>query len=505
MAMPLQEISFPIAGGSNIQRAAAFDSQQSINWYPYKDTVEGETIMTPFAGSQLQLTADVGEEAYKGRPGGMLALELTSYIIIGKKVFELDVNFNQSEIGEIGTTTGSLDMCAGGNYILIVDGTGGWTYNIITSDFDQITDPAFPTSPTTCEEYRGYFLVNDADTQKMYQSAIYNPTKWDVLLIILANYRSCPFAYPLIGIKSVNGRIFAFSTGFIEVYEEAPKAGFAFKLDSNLIFGYGAIALQGIAKGTAGEKGQALPEFLCFLSRTADGTRKIMMTSGSPPKVVSTSSIEYRLSQLTVPSDVTAFTWSEGGQTFVHFNFTTDDLTLVYNVTGDYWFDLQYNGDHRYFAQAFMSFRDKKLVTSYLGAQLYRLSEDYITNVSTPITRTRVTKNMRITGYKNFTGYYLELYFQQGESLVGDITPDTPDYVYGADAQVFLYISNDGGQTYLPPMQQPIGLFANRMATTRFKGLGTAKDYTFKIVIMAPIKTYLMGAMLGYIPVDSTG
>lgn len=505
MAMPLQEINFPIAGGSNIQRAVAFDSQQSINWYPYKDTVEGSTIMMPFAGSDLQLTAEVGAEPYKGRKGGALALEATSYAIIGKKVFEYDVNFNESEIGEIGTTTGSVSMCAGGNYILIVDGTGGWTYNILTSTFAEITDPAFPTSPTSCEEYRGYFLVNDADTQKMYQSAIYNPTQWDVLLIILVNYRSCPLAYPLIAIKSVNGRIFAFSTGFIEVYEEAPKAGFAFKLDSNLIFGYGAISLQGIAKGTAGEKGQALPEFLCFLSKTSDGTRKVMMTSGSPPKVVSTSSVEYRLSQLTTPEDVSTITWSEGGQTFVHFNFTTDDLTLTYNVTGDYWFDLQYNGNHRYFAEAFMYFRNKKLVTSYLDAGLYILSEDYVTNVTVPITRTRVTKNMRITGYKNFTGYYLELYFQQGESLVGDITPDTPDYVYGADAQVFLYISHDGGQTYLPPMLQPIGLFANRMATTRFDGLGTAKDFTFKIVIMAPIKTYLMGGMFGYVPVDSTG
>jgi len=505
VAQPLQDIAFPVAGGSNIQRAAAFDSQQSINWYPYADTVTGETVMMPFAGSVKQLDFEVGENPYKARPGGTLALEQTAYCVIGKKVFEIDVNFNQTEIGEIGTSTGSVDMCTGGVYILIVDGTGGWTYNIVTSTFDQITDPAFPTSPTTCTEYRGYFLVNDAGTQTLYQSAIYNPTKWDALLVILVNYRSSPYAYPLIGVRSVNGRIFAFTTGFIEVYEQTPKAGFAFRLDNNLIFGYGAIALQGIAKGTAGEEGQALPEFLCFLSRTSDGTRKIMMTSGQPPKVVSTSSIEYRLSKLAHPEDVTTLVWSEGGQTFVHFNFTLDSVTMTYNVTGNNWFDLQYNGNNRYFAEAFMAFRNKKLVTSYLDASLYVLSEDYITNNGTPITRTRVTKNMRIKGYKNFTPYYLELYFQQGESLPGDGQPDTEHYVYGADAQVYLYISNDGGQTYGPPMKKPIGVFANRMATTRFEGSGTTKDITFMIEILAPIRTYLMGAMFGYVPVDSTG
>src|SRR6185369_10885429 len=143
-------------------------------------------------------------------------------------------------------------MCAGGDYVLIVDGTGGWLYQISIGSFNAVTAPTFPISPTCCVEQEGLFLVNNDGTQELYQSAPYDPTQWDALTFININYRSCAAAFPLISMRSVNGRIFCFTSGFTEVLENSGDAGFAFRQDQNLIFGYGCLNDTSTAQGVGG-------------------------------------------------------------------------------------------------------------------------------------------------------------------------------------------------------------------------------------------------------------
>jgi len=230
-----------------------------------------------------------------------------------------------------------------------------------------------------------------------------------------------------------------------------------------------------------------------------------MKTSGERPTVVSTFSIDYRLNRLKNPSNCDSFIWTENGQTFAVFNFRTDNLSLVYIVNNQTFFDLKYLNDTAYFGQSFMFFQNKKLLTSALNGFVYELSEDFLDNDGTPIKRLRITDNFRVAGYKNIQGNYLELYFQQGVGLVGRSDPNGAHYVYGADPQVYLYISYDGGQTFSEPMRQTIGLSGRRMTTTRFEGLGYSKDWTFKLEIMAPVQVFLMGASFNYTIASGSG
>jgi len=495
-----QNYNFPVVGGSNIQRAAASDSRLAINWYPFYDSVSDEWMQSFFAGSKAKVTFNVGVNPYYGRPGGLLALKDTAYAVSGNQVFQLDNTFAATVIGTINTVTGNVSMCAGSKYIMIVDGTGGWYYDVVAEDWQPITDPDFPSAPTSCAEQQGYFLVNDSGTQSVYQCVeVGDPTKWDQFTRFQCNFESSYLSYPVVSVYSINGRLFVFTLGFIQVYTNAGKAGVTFREDKNLIFSYGALNQGAIAKGTAGAQGEEAPQFLIFISRTADGTKKIMKTSGNPPKVISTPSVDWRLNQLTHPEDVVSFTWSENGQTFAHFNFVTDKQTIVYNVTNDTFFDLSYNGKNRYFGQCFMNFQDKKLMSSYLDSTLYEMSENYLSNNGIPIHRTLITENFRANGYPTLTGHWIEFYFQQGVGLVGEIDPNNPNYVYGAEPAIYLYISYDGGQTFSEPMKSSLGLSGDRIFTTRFQGgLGASKDWTFKLEVYVPVQIFLMGAYFNY-------
>lgn len=499
-----QDIAFPIVGGSNFQRSRAWDSSYSQNWYPFYDQVKDEWIQAFFAGTKLVSEPILDLGSYKGRSGGAIALQTTAYVVIGNTVYEVVSDLNATEIGTIGTSEGAVSMCAGSHYIMIVDGTGGWVYDVTGASFTQITDSVFPESPTTCEQQQGYFLVNNTGTQTMYQSMIDNPMVWSAFTTIQVNFNSSFLAAPLIGIHSVNARLFAMTATFIQVYEVEPVVGIAFRPDKNLIFGYGILTDAGVAKGAAGTLNQQVPEILIFLCRTNDGTKKVMLTSGNPPEVVSTPSIEYRINQLTNPLDVTSFIWTENGQTFAHFNFTTDNITIVYNVTNKTWFDAR-TGLNRYFIEDFFFFNSYKLGLSYLDGKIYQLSENFTTDSDVPITRARISDNFRIEGYKNFTVAYLELYFQQGVGLVGRLEPDALFYKPGSDPQVFLYLSDDGGQTFSQPMKQPLGIAAQTLVTTRFTGLGTHKDLTFKIVIQEPVQVFLIGAIMSFRVAEGSG
>jgi hypothetical protein len=503
-----QDYSFPIVGGSNYQISGAADSQIAINWYPFYDPITKDWALYHFAGSKKLLSPDVGENPFYGRCGGCIALIDTAYFILGNQVFQIDSVFAIRNIGSINTVVGTVSMCVGGNYLLIVDGTGGWTYDIPNDDFQPVPGPpaqAFPSAPQTCCQQEGYFLVNDANTQAVFQSAFENPRIWNALNRFTVSFDSCKFSSPVIATRSIGSRVIIFTSTFIQVYRYAPNLTLAFKRDGNLVFGYGVLSQGSIAVGTSGIFGDAQPQFCMFVSQTSDGTRKIMQTSGDQPQVVSTPSIDYRLNQLTKPEECESYTWTENGQTFAVFNFRTDKQTIVYNVTNKTFFDLQYRNGERYFGQSFMFFRNKKLMTSYLDGFVYEMSENFLNNDGVPIRRVRITNNFRVSGYKKIVGNTLELYFQQGVGLVGLELPDAQFYVNGANPYISLYISKDGGQSFSEPLQASLGRVGERIFTTRFKALGLSKDWTFKIETFAPVKLYLMGANFNFTVADGSG
>ncbi len=502
MANPIT-IDLNVIGGSNVQKSRAFDSQFSLNIYPFYDPVTQESVMYPYAGRQKILDFSVDPGTF-GRAGGMIATEEEAYIAVGEKLFKLDSTLTPTEIGTLDTTSGPVSMDIVNQYLIVVDGAGKWTYDIIGGTFDPIVDADAPTSPTYVVEQQSLALYNDTASQTLYQAAAGFPMNFDALATIQINYKSSYLSYPLIAMSSINGRVFCYTTGFGEVLENEGKVGFSFRPDENLTFGYGLSNATALAKGTGGLMGQEQPEFNIFQSINPDGSIKFMMTTGNPPKVISTPSIEWRVNQFTDIRDNSSFIWSDNGQTFYQINYTTDNISLAYNLNSKQWIDLSIGGK-RHPSEAFCYFQGKRLFTSYEDAGLYEMSENFIDNDGIPIERNRVTENIRITGYKNLNLRLLRLWFQQGVGTAdGDERINSANYSAGVKPEVYIYVSYDGGVTFDPPQLVDLGKIGERTYVSDVTDLGTGRDITFKLQMFSPVDFFLMGAQLTYIPSEGT-
>ena len=488
--------TFDIIGGSNQLASPAWDSQYSLNWYPYYDPIQKEWAQYPYTGSQLVAKLPVGDNpTFVGRPNGLISTDSLCFAVVGSLVYQIDTNFDSTLIGTIDSTSGQLKMDLDGAYLIITDGaSSGWSYQIVTGSWAALPGPPGPTAPTYVCDQDGYPVFNDTATgalQTMTQGGYNDPTSFYVTNNIQVNYKSSFLSYPLIAMESINGRIFAFTTGFIVGYENVGAAGFTFQRDENLIYGYGLISAGWLAKGIGGSKGEKQPEFLIF-GTNVDGTNKIMLTTGADPIVISTPAIELELTNLTMPTDCTSFIWSYGGQVFYEISFNTDNLTLVYNKTSDRWFHAQTLGN-RHFAQCYTFFNGKRLALSNLDNGLYELSEAFPTDFGNPITRRRITKNIRAPGYRKFTVHNIWLYCQQGIGLPGGVNPNGTNYVYGASGELLVYVSRDGGETFEQPIILSFGEVGRYNYVTTDFSLGEARDLTFKFEVTQPIQPYLMG------------
>lgn len=491
-------------GPSNFQRSRAFSSEYSLNWYPFFDSESKRWAMYPFAGSNKLFDFDVGSAPYTGRAGGAIATEQDAFFIVGDLLYRVDTAFAPHFIDNIMTNTGSLSMDLGGEYLVITDGAAGYTYDIQSGVFGPITSGQAPLNPTSVCEQQSYFLLNSNGTQSLQQSASYDPTTWDAINGIEINYRSSYLSFPLIAQYSINGRIFCFTTGFIEVLENEGKTGFTFRPDENLIFGYGAVNASCIAKGTGGMTGEEEPEFLIFICKNPDGNKKVMMTTGTAPEIISTPSVDYRINSLVNINDAVAYVSSYNGQTFYVCSFKDDNLTIVYNLNTKMWSDISWNGG-RHFSEAFCFFNGKRLVTSYLDAGLYEMSEDLITDFGgLPIRHQRVTRNFRLPGFVQMTGDLIMLWFEQGVGLPGQVVPGNPHYVYGADPLVYVEVSYDGGVSFSAPQLASIGRVGERYFTGRITNLGNERDFTFRFTISDPVRCYFLGAEFYYTPAEGT-
>ncbi len=499
-------VPYDIVTSSNMQRFPAFDSSYSLNMYPFVDPEKQMQVMYPYMGSQLQFYFDVGLNNFTGRPGGIISTESQAFAIIGNIFFMVDLTFTPSIIGTINTTTGPVKMDLVGIYLTIVEGSGKWSYNITTGSFNPITDINAPISPTYSVEQAGYIFMNDSsldERQTMYESKQFDPTTWAATNTTQVNFNSSIYSFPLLAMESINGRVFAMTSGFIQVYENAGKAGFSFRADENLIFEYGILAASPVAKGTGGNKGQTEPGFIIFVSRNIDGVIKVMMTNGNPPIVISTPSIEWRLNQLTNPLDGVGFIIGDNGQTFYELSFTEDNVTFCYHINSEKWIDLS-TGNDRHFVEAFTFFNGKRLALSYKDAGLYFMSENYVTDSGQTIFRDMIFKNYRIQGYRLFNVDLAWLYMQQGVGLPGGVDQNNPTFVNGASAEVMVYMSQNGGQTFNQPQIVSAGATGRLDHVTKIEGIGVTRDLTFRIRVEQPIHVAIFGCYLDITPSEGT-
>jgi hypothetical protein len=330
-------------------------------------------------------------------------------------------------------------------------------------------------------------------------------TQWDALDFAVTQSR--PGA--LIGCAVVNRRLFLFKQDSVEIWYNAGAADFPLRRDNNLLFNLGCAAAGSIAVADYGGRSEN-KGLMFWISADSSGASSIMMSNGYSIQTVSNAAIDNLIRSLTDVSDARAYIYkSDDGKLFYICNFTTDDLTIVYQIPQENhpeegWLELRMQtspsqadltgGPTRHLGDCHAYFNGKHYIGSYKTPTLYNMSSDYDDNAGEPIVCERVTRHLYDPGYRCLQIKSFEADFQTG------IGNNDGDYRY---PRAYLSISRDGGITYGNQHKASLGAVGDYGKRVLWRKLGLTlpnRSVVFKLQVYDIVKNVLLtGGAVNYV------
>jgi hypothetical protein len=458
----MTEINF--VGGEYKGRSSNVDAQVCQNFYPVIDN-EGGRILTLIGGPGLKEWCDLGY-AYEIR--GMKEMNGTLYVVCGSKVFSVNQRGTATELtGTLATETGLVFMECNLTEMFIVDGTNS---KIITDGLTVEDPTGIDYAAAGSLTYQdGYFIVADADTQKFWISGLYDGNDWDALDFASAE------ALPdnIVRAFNNNRELWLFGEKTTEPWYNSGNSLFPFERIPGAVMELGLGAKMSVAK----EGG-----ILFWLDHNFN-VRAV--SQGYSATKISTSQIDYRISQCSEPSSARAWAYTQEGQLFYVLTFPSDDLTVVYDVITGIWHTRATGTDDgRYRANCYAYYAGKCLVGDYASGKILELDLDTYDHDGMVMRSIRTAQAISNNRKRIFHGT-LEIEFEAG---VGLATGD------GSDPQAVLEYSDDDAHTWSNEIWTDMGETGEYGVMARWHKLGSARSRIYRLTITDPVKRVVLGA-----------
>lgn len=330
-----EKITIPFIGPDNRSKRVSVNPQQTVNLV---HAVKGSGAKAPVvleSAPGLDLLGPLGDGPC--RTPQMVSSKIRGtqdlYGVWGSKLVAISPNGVAVNIGTLSTTTGTVRIARGRNYIMLVDGSSGYTYD--GTNFLAIADADFPSGgthePTHCLYLDGFFIVNDANTDNFYISAVEDPTSWNALDFEAASV--APDA--ALAIAATETLLWVLGDETAQPYYNSGNADFPYALALSGVQEVGILAPQSIAESDAG---------IFYLATTPEGGRFVYQIQGQSGRVVSNDEQSETLNSVIDPTTATGFLYQQAGKRFyvLQLGKTTgsdpkDSITLVYNIEAGVW------------------------------------------------------------------------------------------------------------------------------------------------------------------------
>lgn len=461
-------VTLPLADGHHVDKAAQISNQRAINWYPEAEAPGAKTAVSMKPAPGYVLATTQGNGPCRCHP---VVFQSDQYWVSGTQVFKQTTAGVVTLIGAILTSSGWCVLAAGRDYLMLVDGTDGWTWDGTT--FARITDADFPASPTWCAYIDGRFLANDSGTDRFYTTQVASgedPTSWAALDFATAEAD----ADDAIAVVKTFERIYIVGTRTTQVYYNSGNADFPFDLFSNGILEWGAESAASIdvAEGV-----------IFMLARTTAGGLDVIMVSGFQARSLATDDLIAEFDGFTT-SDAEGWAYQQGKQTFYGITFPTDGRTFVCHVETGKWHERRSPGLERLRMRGHGFFNRRHWFGDYESGRLYYLDPDIYTENGAPVIRKRVTAVMHRDGI-GIGCSRLEVEFKRGVGLVSG---------QGSDPQAMLRYSVDGGRTWSSELWQPLGKIGEYGVRAVWQRLGQGRSFVFEIAVSDPVEVVMVAA-----------
>lgn len=494
-----------------------------------------------------EIAADKSQIAFYGTPGttlrksfgdtpvrGWIAVGDLYYLVHRGTMYSVNNAGTSTSLGTLNTTTGRVDLSYSGSVILLVDGTNIYAYDLTYATFFQVeqvstgtttstsagklvdsgasfdtdgtkagmmayntTDgttsiisavdsattlsmvsdvftsgenysigPSFvPDGANTCTWLGGQFIVDGGDNSDQFYTSP-DGVSWDAL--DFASAESNPDG--LVRVFADNNEVTLAGENTIEYWGNSGGQDFQFSAIQGAAQEFGLAARWSLCKYNSG---------LAALMKPAMGQVQVMFISGYVPKPISTPEIDYLINNYSTVSDATFYAYMLGGHPMLQCNFPTAGKSWLYDASTGMWSPLEYGlSGARHRGELQLDYLNKTIIADYSTGDIYNLLPDTYTDNGTAIAREIVSRhifhgNQRI----RIDGLYVDM--EVGVGLASG---------QGVNPQVMLQISKTNGAAWGTELWKTIGAIGKYLNRVTWRGLGSARDWLFKLRVTDPVK-----------------
>ena len=466
--MTTKRLTVPIVGARAVDRALMVNNQRSINWRPEVEGDGAKSTLTlkPTPGMIRKLRAGNGPARSRG-----VVFKGAAYFVSGRNLVKVDTAWNATIIGTLNTGSGFCSIVAGRNYILVVDGGDGYTWD--GTSFATVTDGDFPAAPQVCGYLDGFYIVNTASSDAWNISANEDPTSWAALDFSRAD------AAPddAVGIVTTYRDVYLVGSYTTQVYYNSGNAQFPFDQYANGVLEFGTPAPFTIARAGG---------VIFMLAQHDESGLTVLAVNGFQAQRITDPDLADFLSQMdpTTVSQAYAYAYTEADQTFYVLTFPGDDITFVYHMEQKMWHEWSSNGMGRHRSLGYVRFNNCHLVGDSIDNRVYALDSRTYTDDGEMITRKRIGTVMARDG-RDFTVDSFEIELGRGTALLSG---------QGSDPQLMFRYSDNGGLRWSRRSLLSLGTRGDGSRRAILNKLGQMSAFTPEISITDPVEAIVIAA-----------
>lgn len=515
-----QEIPLKMVGGTKFGRYNKISDEQTWNM------IVSDGALVDYAGYQNAFPAPVvaggkGRGIYSSVNGNFMV------VVIGSEAWT--VSFNSADelvataIGALATSQGDVFISENNAFqIGITDGTNLYVYKYPTPTSPSTSFLISTTSLTPGPgqfnvpfDHPGYIsfqlgrlIVADTGTQNWYLSGINAATQWSPTDTSNQAYAGSISLKPdhiqgAVPIPGSGNNLAVFGHTVMELWQFTGNALFPYQRASTYNVDYGCLNPSSIA---------ALDSYIVWLSSNEQGGATLMIVKDAGrEESISTDGIDFKLANLTDPSNCTGFLFRQDGHLLYQFTFPDDNLSYVYDFNTKLFFNVSDEQQNYHIARNVVFYSNDYYFVSLNDGNVYIFGTQF-TNLQYSSTniqmmpRIRICPPVRLPSQRMFIvkslGFTVEngqpntpitafasqfLITQDGNMLITQdgnylFTQPNTYIIDGAFTEAIdLSISRDGAETFGNSVRQYMNATGNRKSRMIFQRLGQANDFTAQI------------------------
>ena len=405
------------------------------------------------------------------------------FVIAGAVLYEVFSGGGYNVLGSIavGPNVSMESNGASGHQLCIVSAGLVYIFDLNANTLTPINIAANGFTAAAMVVYLdGYFIAFEPSTQEFFISNLFDGTQWQALNYALAEGGPDNIVSLLVNQREL-WLLGAYRT---EIYYDSGALNFPLARNNNAYVECGCAAQFSVAK---------FSNTIAWLGRDKMGSGVVYLMNGYTPQRISTHAVEAAIQKYPRIDDATAYTYQDRGHTLYRLDFPSGDATWEYDLSTQLWhergsWDTAQGAYKAHVARTHAFAFGRHIVGDYTSGKLYVQSAQYYSDAGNLIRRMRraphLTNEAKETFYSEFT-----LDMQVGVGLDGGVHP-------GANPQVMLRYSNDGGYTWSQERAVSAGAIGATKTRVTWRRLGRARDRVFEIVISDPVFVMIANAYL---------